>query len=43
MGWMLHQHGADPDAKNRYGNVPLVYCAIQRDVGFTKLLLGFKV
>ena len=42
MARLLLEQGADPNAKDLMGIVPLSYGVLQADVGFIKLLLEFK-
>ena len=41
MARLLLEHGADPNAKDRRGLVPLAFCVIHKDVNFIKLLCEF--
>ena len=43
MARLLLERGADPNAKNRFGNVPLGACVIGRNMDFIQLLLEFGV
>jgi ankyrin repeat protein len=43
MARVLLKRGADPNAKNRFGAVPLMECVMQNYLDFINLLLEFGV
>ena len=43
LGRLLLEGGADPNAKNRFGEVPLTLCLIRKTEELIKLLLEFGV